>query len=251
MGNAYEDILDNLSEDHVYLIDLATKGCGDPFLFRVLSSMSKDRYARGIVIRQDIIDALLDNLEEVLTANPMGVDQCFDVFDIRPPDHGGFRAKRGKLAAHGFVSRSDIRKAYTRAWLQTKIILGEEDPTKGWETADWPQRLFVFERSLKRYAETLRRINLDDDDFKVDRVDLSVRMTNMGPKKLCSLSFQEEKFWHPDTQSQSDEGVRNLPIRSIMNAIVKMELPPINDERWFHFETTEPGFESGSEADEL
>jgi hypothetical protein len=245
----YTKAIESLSEDHVFLIELVLNRTTDGGTYRVLASMSKDRHARGIKIEQDVIDDLLNNLEEQLSFPPKGVNDCFDIYDVEMPSgYGGFVAKRNKLHSLGFVSRFDIRRAYTRAWQQTKI-LSQTNNSESWKIETWTKRLEVFERSVTRYANIQRMINGYEESYKVDRVSLIARMNLLTAKQLSGLTWEEEKFWHPQTKATNSDDGEVYPIIDIVNAIVRLELPAINDGRWHHTSLSESGFAESEPED--
>jgi hypothetical protein len=242
----YHDVIQKISEEHAFLIAFIVKlGHKDKGTFRVLSSYSKDRAARGIEIKQSIIDELFNNLRESVAQQPLTVERTLETYGLKAPEFGGYRIKRTKLQSLGYVSESDLIQTYNRAWLQTQSLLGNstDDP---WNMQEWPKRQKAFQRSVSKYAKTLRAIHYLED-YVVDRVELGILMTNLGPKKLRDFSFFEEKFWHPLTHlaGQPEERI----IQQIVDSLMTLELPAINMMAWFPKDPTNRDDEIANEAE--
>jgi len=245
----YDEVLRCLSKDHAFLIDLVVnQGVRDPNIFRILSSFSRDKSARGVEIRESIIDQLFRNLEDEADNQPRTVGAWMDIYDIPAPTFGGYRAKRAKLQSQGFISLRDLKQSYSRAWAQAESLLGNLT-TKPWDIQEWPKRIKAFERSVSRYASILRVPGVCDT-YEPDLVELASKLNGMNPKELRSLSFQDEVFWHPDTGVQQKDGSRFYPIKAIKDALIRLELPAISDRRWFP-QSTEREDEFSSEEDLL
>jgi len=234
-GEDLTEVLERLSEFHLYAIEYLISGQIDDRVKRVLSSFMRDRFARGVNFDENVIDELFADLEIELKPPPVGLQETIARAGLDLTSVDGYLAKRRKLVANGFVGDKDVKRLYSRAVLQKKLLL--ENVTAGWTQSGWPQRRLAYERSLERLFLLHVAEGRTVSDYKVDVIKLSSHLMMMSRRDLKSFSWEEEVFYHEDMTIFAFDDVEGerpaQPVKDLLESLMTMELPPIVDGRWF------------------
>jgi len=241
-GGDYSDAIAEISDLHVGLIHELLSGSKDARLFRALGSYSRDRHARGVKFDRSIVDDLIDNLAEDLHPMPLNFSSTLRSYDLDLEHLHGYRAKRAKLHAMGFVTDRDLKTTYSRSVVQTKALLGQEEETS-WQTAGWNRREYKFQTSLQSLAAIYKDEGRDIQYTTSLRDIVTAQLNCLSLKELRGMVFEEETYysremWSYD-QSDVDSTTVVRPVEDILDSLVKLELPVISNRGWFHKDSSQ------------
>jgi hypothetical protein len=234
--NGFIEVFETLSEDHVFFIKKYLDGDPDSRVGKTLSSFLRDRFARGVRFDEGIIDSLFSELDKSLNPVPIGLQGTLYREGIDTKGVFGFLNKKRKLQAAGYVTDHDLKGAYSRTVLQTKLLTEKVDA--GWVQSEWPARRNAYERSFSE----LRKLRVTEGrdaptDEPIDRLALAGELMTLSWSEFNGLGFNESLFYKPsmtalDYHYGDDVETLNTPIDSILESLVVMDLPPVIDKRW-------------------
>jgi hypothetical protein len=241
--NGIIGVLDSLSTEHCLLIQLLIEGSSDDRIQWVLESFMKDRFARGVKFEDKPIGFVLSELNMNLDPAPLELNATARREHIDLGEFTGFQAKKQRLKAVGYVTDRDLSQAYSRAVTQERLLT--EKPEAGWTPADWPARRAAYEESIKHLLK-LRECEGREDLF-VGRDTLTMKLLLLSQSDLEKITFNEAIFYKRyasclrflHEENEEDVEYVTQPVHQILNALSKLDLPPINDKGWYPKELDE------------
>jgi hypothetical protein len=220
----------DLPKDHFAMLQAALEGYANSQAFRAMESLLKDRYARGIRFDEGEADLLLGEIRQLYgTRTAHQAAMTFETFDGHVTKTKTYPQIAAALVREGFVSERMVREKLRRELQQKRLFTESVD--KGWNTATWQQRTYVFCRTLRTLIDEVEReYTRFRSEYDLEFINSSLRDRDIG--KLNKLSWREDVFFQLDAVVKGPDGSVTQPLRLLWERAATLELPTLSQRGW-------------------